>query len=75
MLFFAISDLSTISKKFRLCKDMTSLEDFRHLLLWIRNAFGFLAMMDYPYPTNFMGELPAYPVKVSRDESQLSTSY
>lgn len=58
-------DFSSISQKFRLCKDLKSLEDYRHLLLWIRNAFGYLAMMDYPYPTDFMGNLPAYPVKVA----------
>jgi len=36
-----------------------------HLILWIQNAFGSIAMGDYPYPTGFIGSLPAWPVNVS----------
>lgn len=54
-----------ISQKFHLCKELKSKEDYRHLLLWIRNAFGSMAMMDYPYPTDFMANLPTYPVKAA----------
>ena len=57
-------EIGVLSQKFHLCKELKSKEDYRHLLLWIRNAFGFMAMMDYPYPTDFMGNLPTYPVKV-----------
>ncbi|XP_063425123.1 dipeptidyl peptidase 2-like [Mytilus trossulus] len=59
----AKGDFSTISSKFHLCNKLTDLVQYRHLLLWIRNAFGSLSMMDYPYPTDFLANLPAYPVK------------
>jgi len=36
-----------------------------HLLLWIFNSFGSIAMVNYPYPANFLANLPAYPVKLA----------
>lgn len=57
--------LKELSTTFALCKPLTSMNDYHHLLGWIRNAFTYLAMMDYPYPTSFMGNLPGYPVKVA----------
>lgn len=52
-----------ITKVFNLCSPAKEEADYRHLLLWIRNAFTSLAMGDYPYPTTFIANLPAYPVK------------
>ncbi|UYV62823.1 DPP7 [Cordylochernes scorpioides] len=46
-----------------ICHPVNNHKEYRHLLLWIRNAFVMSAMMDYPYPTDFMGKFPAYPVK------------
>ncbi|XP_022323407.2 dipeptidyl peptidase 2-like [Crassostrea virginica] len=57
-----LKQLSTI---FDLCNPLTSMDDFHHLMGWIRNSFTYLAMMDYPYPTSFMGNLPGNPVKVA----------
>ena len=60
-------NMELISRVFRLCRPLTSAKDFRHLLLFIRNAFTLLAMMDYPYPTNFMVPLPGHPVAFAAD--------
>ena len=53
-----------ISSMFNTCQQITK-ENYSHLLEWIRNAFTILAMMNYPYPTNFLAPLPGHPVKVS----------
>lgn len=30
---------------------------------WLQEIYSNLAMVNYPYPTNFLANLPAYPVK------------
>lgn len=58
------SGLAAIAKQFSLCKNVLP-HEVEHLILWVVNAFGNMAMMDYPYPTGFMAPLPAYPIKVA----------
>ena len=38
-------------------------DDYMHMLGWARNAMVLQAMLDYPYPTDFMAPLPGYPIK------------
>ncbi|XP_042898313.1 dipeptidyl peptidase 2 isoform X1 [Parasteatoda tepidariorum] len=58
------SGLRDISRAFHLCKPLADNKDYDHFLRWIRNSFVSAAMMDYPYPATFMGNFPAFPVKV-----------
>ena len=64
---FSRGDTALISRVFRLCREISSAKDFRHLLLFVRNAFTLLTMMDYPYPTSFMVPLPGHPVAFAAD--------
>ena len=67
------SGLDTMVKKMRLCDKIEKDWPFRLMQMWARNAFVMMAMLDYPYKTDFMGSLPGHPVKV-RDQDFVNCS-
>ncbi|CAH1421281.1 unnamed protein product [Lactuca virosa] len=52
--------LDHLAKTFHLCGKLNSSEDLSD---WLDSAYSYLAMVDYPYPTQFLMPLPAYPIK------------
>ncbi|XP_045116836.1 lysosomal Pro-X carboxypeptidase-like [Portunus trituberculatus] len=56
--------LAWLSKTWKLCKPLKSTADVDTLKAYLMDVWTNLAMVDYPYPANFLAPLPAYPVKV-----------
>ena len=63
--FLLVSDYSRIQSELALCNPPSSIRDIHQLNGLLRNAFTLMAMLDYPYSTFFMGNMPANPVKVN----------
>jgi len=54
--------LKKLTSTFKLCTELGNAGD---LINWATNAFVSLAMIDYPYPSNFLAPVPAWPVKAT----------
>jgi len=71
---FKKGDYNTLNNAFKLCNPISDEAGYHHLLLWMRNAFTIMAMVDYPYPASFLGDLPAWPVHYSCQQLVNETS-
>ncbi|XVF15373.1 hypothetical protein REPUB_Repub09cG0146700 [Reevesia pubescens] len=52
--------LQQLSKTFRLCRELKSVQDLSD---WLYSAYSSLAMVNYPYPSNFLMPLPGHPIR------------
>jgi lysosomal Pro-X carboxypeptidase len=53
--------LERLTSLFKLCTPLKSIDELKN---WLVDMYGNIAMVDYPYPTSFLAELPAYPARV-----------
>lgn len=53
-----------ISKTFALRKAVRTEDEVEALIAWLNDAYTNVAMANYPYPASFLGDLPAFPVRV-----------
>lgn len=52
--------LSWLSLTFRLCQPLSSTDELKD---WLGETWGDVAMVDYPYPANFLEPLPEWPIR------------
>ncbi|CAF1000335.1 unnamed protein product, partial [Didymodactylos carnosus] len=57
----AQSSLQTLTDLFHLCDPLNNVDELKN---WLLDMYGNFAMVDYPYETSFLSDLPAYPVRV-----------
>ncbi|CAF0897352.1 unnamed protein product [Didymodactylos carnosus] len=57
----AQSSLQTLTDLFHFCKPLKNVDELKD---WLIDMYGNFAMVDYPYETSFLSELPAYPIRV-----------
>ncbi|KAI7742989.1 hypothetical protein M8C21_029793 [Ambrosia artemisiifolia] len=55
-----VNGLDHLAETFHLCGKLKSTYDLSN---WLDSAYSYLAMVDYPYPSDFLMPLPAYPIK------------
>ncbi|KAF3830184.1 hypothetical protein GH733_001609 [Mirounga leonina] len=55
--------LRWLSENLDLCTALTNIQDVQHLKAWISETWINLAMVDYPYESDFLQPLPAWPIK------------
>ena len=48
-----------------MCDIPTSASDVNNIINFVNGCLGTEAMVNYPYPTDFVGSLPGWPVNVS----------
>lgn len=57
----------TFQSIFKTCQLIKSYNDVQNLINYVNSALVYMAMTDYPYPTNFLNPMPAFPVDVGCD--------
>ncbi len=55
------SGLERLTSLFKLCQPLKTVDELKN---WLLDMYGNIAMVDYPYPTSFLADLPAFPAKV-----------
>ena len=57
----ASGGLAHLGFLFKLCQPLKSVQELKD---WLMDMYGNIAMVDYPYPTSFLADLPAFPARV-----------
>ncbi|KAG0721999.1 Lysosomal Pro-X carboxypeptidase [Chionoecetes opilio] len=56
--------MAWLSKTWNLCKPLKDKGEVEAMKGYLMDTWTNLAMVDYPYPANFLAPLPAYPIEV-----------
>lgn len=52
-----------LSTEWNLCQALKTDNDTQTFIDWLTEIYGNVAMVNYPYPTNFLATLPGNPVR------------
>ena len=55
------SGLERLTTLFKFCRPVKSADEVKN---WLSDMYAQIGMADYPYPTSFISELPAFPIRV-----------
>lgn len=72
-MFATQSGKDYLNTKFNFCAKLNKTEDLDEFVDYLTDVLGNLAMQNYPYPSEFLAPLPAYPVRVFCQ--QLNTTF
>ncbi|CAF0763913.1 unnamed protein product [Adineta ricciae] len=56
----AAGGLQRLTNLFKLCRPLQTADELKN---WLLDMYGNIAMVDYPYPTSFLADLPAFPAR------------
>lgn len=62
--FSTAGGLEFISEAFQLCTPLKTTADVSSFQAFLADTYVNFAMVDYPYPANFLADLPAWPITV-----------
>ena len=62
----------SVAKIFNLCSVPTGPAEIEYLISTLNGSLGTMAMVDYPYPTDFIEPLPAWPVTYAWQQAKLA---
>ncbi|XP_021718453.1 lysosomal Pro-X carboxypeptidase-like isoform X2 [Chenopodium quinoa] len=63
--------LNQLTKTFHLCGELKNTQDLSD---WLSSAYSYLAMVDYPYPSDFLMPLPGHPIREACTEMVMPMS-
>jgi lysosomal Pro-X carboxypeptidase len=52
------SGRNQISSTFKLCSTLQDANDVNNFVQWLEGGLEYMAMIDYPYPNNFLMPVP-----------------
>lgn len=62
--YFSVGGYEFITSTFGLCTPLKSKYDLIPFVEFLNDMYVNFAMVNYPYPADFLAQLPAWPVKV-----------
>jgi lysosomal Pro-X carboxypeptidase len=64
------NNFQKLQDSFITCDAIKSSDEAFNIIAWVDNALTYMAMTNYPYETNFLQPMPAWPVTVSCSKIQ-----